>query len=59
MAIQNIRDYDVALHFFHEGKATEAYDFFGSHFCEEKGKKGVVFREIGRASCRERVLRLV
>lgn len=44
MAIQNTRDYDVALHFFHEGSATEAYDFFGSHFCEQNGKKGVVFR---------------
>lgn len=44
MAIQNTRDYEVALHFFHEGSATEAYDFFGSHFCEKNGKKGVVFR---------------
>ncbi|MCM1053992.1 MAG: 1,4-alpha-glucan branching protein GlgB [Bacteroides sp.] len=44
MAIQNNRDYEVALHFFHEGSATEAYDFFGSHFCERDGKKGVVFR---------------
>lgn len=44
MAIQGIHDYDVALHFFHEGKATEAYDFFGSHFCEDKGQKGVNFR---------------
>ncbi|MCM1488114.1 MAG: 1,4-alpha-glucan branching protein GlgB [Firmicutes bacterium] len=44
MAIQSIRDYDVALHFFHEGNATEAYEFFGSHFCEKDGKKGVIFR---------------
>lgn len=44
MAIQNTRDYEVALHFFHEGSATEAYEFFGSHFCETDGKKGVVFR---------------
>lgn len=44
MAIQNTRDYEVALHFFHEGSATEAYDFFGSHFCENEGKKGVIFR---------------
>lgn len=44
MAIQNIRDYDVALHFFHEGNATEAYDFFGSHLCENDGQKGVQFR---------------
>lgn len=44
MAIQSIKDYDVALHFFHEGNATEAYDFFGSHFCEKDGKKGVIFR---------------
>ncbi len=33
MAIKNNRDYEVALHFFHEGSATEAYEFFGSHFC--------------------------
>ena len=44
MAIQSIKDYDVALHFFHEGSATEAYDFFGSHFCEIDGEKGVIFR---------------
>ncbi len=44
MAIKNNRDYEVALHFFHEGSATEAYEFFGSHFCEQNGKKGVVFR---------------
>ena len=44
MAIQNNRDYEVALHFFHEGSATEAYDFFGSHFCEKDGQKGVIFR---------------
>ena len=44
MAIQNMHDYDVALHFFHEGKATEAYDFFGAHFVEENEKKGVQFR---------------
>ncbi|MBD5117785.1 MAG: 1,4-alpha-glucan branching protein GlgB, partial [Clostridiales bacterium] len=44
MAIQNMHDYDVALHFFHEGKATEAYDFFGAHFAEKNGKKGVQFR---------------
>lgn len=44
MAILNSKDYDVALHFFHEGNATEAYDFFGSHFCERNGQKGVVFR---------------
>lgn len=44
MAIKNNRDYEVALHFFHEGSATEAYEFFGSHFCEQDGKKGVVFR---------------
>lgn len=44
MAILNSRDYDVALHFFHEGTATEAYDFFGSHFCERGGQKGVIFR---------------
>ena len=44
MSIQNLQDYDVALHFFHEGTATEAYEFFGSHFCEQKGEKGVIFR---------------
>lgn len=44
MAILNTRDYEVALHFFHEGNATEAYDFFGSHFVEKEGQKGVVFR---------------
>ena len=44
MSIQNTHDYDVALHFFHEGSATEAYEFFGSHFCEQNGKKGVIFR---------------
>ena len=44
MSIQNINDYDVALHFFHEGSATEAYEFFGSHFCEQNGKKGAIFR---------------
>lgn len=44
MAINNIHDYDVALHFFHEGNATEAYEFFGSHFCEKNGQKGVEFR---------------
>lgn len=40
MAIKNNRDYEVALHFFHEGSATEAYEFFGSHFCEQNEKKG-------------------
>lgn len=44
MAIQSINDYDVALHFFHEGSATEAYEFFGSHIYEADGKKGIIFR---------------
>ena len=44
MSINNSRDYDIALHFFHEGKATEAYAFFGAHFTEQNGEKGVIFR---------------
>ena len=44
MSINSNRDYDVALHFFHEGSATEAYAFFGAHFTEQNGEKGVIFR---------------
>ena len=29
---------------FHEGKSVHAYDYFGAHFDEKDGKKGVTFR---------------
>lgn len=44
MSIKVPKAYEVPLHLFHEGNIIKGYDFFGSHFTEEKGKKGVVFR---------------
>ena len=44
MAIQVPKEYEVPLHLFHEGNITKGYEFFGSHFIEKDGKKGVVFR---------------
>ena len=38
------KEYELPLHLFHQGEITQAYDFFGSHFTERNGKKGVVFR---------------
>ncbi len=37
-------EYKLPLHLFHEGNITKGYDFFGSHFTEQNGKKGVIFR---------------
>ena len=37
-------EYKLPLHLFHEGNITKAYEFFGSHFIEKDGKKGVIFR---------------
>ena len=34
----------MPLYLFHQGEITKAYDFFGSHFTEKNGKKGVIFR---------------
>ena len=36
--------YGIPLHLFHEGNNNKAYEFFGSHFEERNGRKGVVFR---------------
>ena len=38
------KEYELPLHLFHQGEITQAYDFFGSHFAQRNGKKGVVFR---------------
>ena len=38
------KEYELPLHLFQQGEITQAYDFFGSHFTERNGKKGVVFR---------------
>ncbi len=37
-------EYAIPLHLFHEGNNNKAYEFFGSHFDERNGRKGVVFR---------------
>ena len=37
-------EYKLPLHLFHEGNITKGYEFFGSHFTEKSGKKGVIFR---------------
>jgi 1,4-alpha-glucan branching enzyme len=43
--IVNIPDaYKDPLHLFHEGSLMKGYEFFGSHFAEEKGSAGVIFR---------------
>src|SRR5574344_1581429 len=44
MGIQIQEEYQVPLHLFHQGNITKAYDFFGSHFTEKDGKRGVIFR---------------
>lgn len=44
MAITVPKNYELPLHLFHQGNITKAYDFFGSHFTEQNGKKGVIFR---------------
>ena len=36
--------YGIPLHLFHEGNNNKAYEFFGSHFEERNGRRGVVFR---------------
>ena len=36
--------YNIPLHLFHEGNNNKAYEFFGSHFEERNGRRGVVFR---------------
>lgn len=35
---------DLPVYLFHQGTNYRSYDFFGSHFGEENGKKGVFFR---------------
>lgn len=35
---------NLPLYLFHQGTNYKAYDFMGAHFCEQDGKKGVVFR---------------
>ncbi len=44
MSITVPEPYRIPLHLFHEGSITKAYEFFGSHFIERDGRKGVVFR---------------
>ncbi len=44
MSITIPKEYEVPLYLFHQGEITKAYDFFGSHFTEMNGKKGVIFR---------------
>ena len=44
MGYQLPEEYKLPLHLFHEGNITKGYEFFGSHFAEQKGKKGVIFR---------------
>ncbi len=36
-------EYQVPLHLFHEGNNWKSYEFFGSHFTERDGKRGVMF----------------
>ena len=35
---------ELPIYLFHQGTNYKAYDFFGAHFAEKDGKKGVVFR---------------
>ncbi len=44
MAINVPKEYEVPLYLFHQGNNAKAYEFFGSHFTEKDGKKGVMFR---------------
>ncbi len=44
MAMKVSSEYELPLHLFHSGNITKGYQFFGSHFTEQDGKKGVIFR---------------
>lgn len=44
MSIKTPKSYEMPLHLFHSGSILKGYDFFGSHFIEKNGEKGVIFR---------------